>query len=74
MKNTEIAFCPFKQYLSLDIYMDINRCTSEVMKIQLKYFVFFPSTWSVKLLDGEPSDEDKITVNNIMMKNMQASN
>ena len=41
MKTTEMAFCSFKQYLSLDIYMDINCCTSEVMKIHLKYFVFF---------------------------------
>ena len=106
MKTTEIAFCSFKQYLSLDIYMDINPCTSEVMKIQFKYFVFFPSTWRIKLLipqnprqlfwqvqvsfyilrayamhleigrnddhdnDGEPSDKDKITMSNMMMKNM----
>ena len=41
MKNTEIAFYSFKPYLSLDIYMDIYRCTLEVMKIHLKYFVFF---------------------------------
>ena len=110
MKNTEIAFCSFKQYLSLGIYMDINRYTLEVMKIQLKYFVFFPSTWRIKLLipqklkffwqlqttfhmlrayvlyldigrdddddydDGEPSNEDKITISNLMMKSMQASN
>ena len=31
MKNTEIAFYSFKQYLSIDIYMDIYRCTSEVI-------------------------------------------
>ena len=74
MKNTEIVFCSFKQYLSLDIYIDINPCTSEVMKIQLKYFAFFPSTWRIKLLGGEPSEEDKITISNMMMKNMQASN
>ena len=42
MKNTEIAFYSFKQYLSIDIYMDIYRCTSEVREIHLKYFVFFP--------------------------------
>ena len=76
------------------------------MKIQLKYFIFFSSTWKMKLLipqkpklflqfqvtfymlrtyvmylntgrdddddydDGEPSDEDKITMSNMMMKNM----
>ena len=26
MKNTDIAFYSLKQYLSLDIYMDICRC------------------------------------------------
>ena len=105
MKTTEIAFCSFKQYLSLDIYMDINRCTSEVMKIQLKYLVFFSiylrdkafntsksrAFWQVQVSshmlrayvmhletgrnddddnDGEPSDKDKITMSNMMMKNM----
>ena len=44
MKNTEIGFYSFKQYLSLDVYTDTYRCTSEVMEIQLKYFVFFPCT------------------------------
>ena len=42
MKNTEIAFDSFQQYFSLDIYMDIYHCTSEVMEIQLKYFFSFP--------------------------------
>ena len=41
MKNAEIVLYSFKQNLSLDIYMDIQRCTSEEMKIQRKYFVFF---------------------------------
>ena len=41
IKNTEIAFYSFKQNLSIDIYMNICRCTSEVMEIHLKYFVFF---------------------------------
>ena len=41
MKNTEIAFYSFKQYLSIDIYMNIYRCTSGVMEIHLKNFVFF---------------------------------
>ena len=41
MKNTEITYS-FKQYLSIDIYMDIYYCTSKVMEIHLKYFVFFP--------------------------------
>ena len=45
MKNTEIAFYSFKQYLSIDIYMDIYCCTSEVMEIHLKYFIFFPCFW-----------------------------
>ena len=40
MKNTEIGF-------SLNIF----RCASEVIEIQLKNFVFFPSTWSIKLLN-----------------------
>ena len=52
MKNTEIAFYSFKQYLSIDIYMDIYRCTSEVMEIHLKYFVFFPCFWRIKLLNN----------------------
>ena len=30
--------------------MDINRCTSKAMKIQLKYFIFSPCTWRIKLL------------------------
>ena len=51
MKNTEIAFYPFKQYLSIDIYMDIYRCTSEVMENHVKYFVFFPCFWRTKLLN-----------------------
>ena len=38
MKNTEIAFYSFKQYLSIDIYMDIYCCTSEKMEFHLKYF------------------------------------
>ena len=43
MKNTEIVFHSFKQYLLIDIYLDIYRCISEVMEIDLKYFVFlFP--------------------------------
>ena len=33
MKNAEIAFYSFKQYLSIDTYMDIYLCTLEVMKI-----------------------------------------
>ena len=41
MKNTELFFN------NLDIY----RSTSEVMELQLKYFVFFPSTWRIKLLN-----------------------
>ena len=41
MKNTEIGFYSFKQYLPLDVYIDVYRCTSEViMQIQLKYFRF----------------------------------
>ena len=42
MKNIEIAFYYFKQYLLIAIYMDIYGCTSEVMEIHLKKFVFFP--------------------------------
>ena len=52
MKNTETAFYSFKQYLSIDIYMDIYLCTSEVMEIHLKYFVFFPCFWRIKLLNN----------------------
>ena len=44
MKNTENVFLLLN---SLDIY----RCTSEVIEIQLKYFVFFPFTWRIKLLN-----------------------
>ena len=51
MKNTEAGFYSFKQYLLLDVYMDIYHCTSEVMKIELKYFVIFPCTWKIKLLN-----------------------
>ena len=40
MKNTEIAFYSFKQYLSLDTYMDIYRCT---------YFASFPCSCRIKL-------------------------
>ena len=52
MKNSEIAFYSFKQYLSIDIYMDIYCCTSKVMEFPLKYFVFFPSSWRIKLLNN----------------------
>ena len=40
MKNTEIAFYSFKQYLSIDIYMDIYRCISEVMEIFCLFSMF----------------------------------
>ena len=52
MKNTEIAFYSFKQYLSIDIYIDIYHCTSKVMEFRLKYFVFFPFSWRIKLLNN----------------------
>ena len=39
MKNTEIGF-----------YLNIFRCTSGVIEIQLKNFVFFPCTWGIMLL------------------------
>ena len=42
MKNTEIDFYSFKQYLSIDIYKDIYCCIWKVMEINLKYFVYFP--------------------------------
>ena len=29
VKKTEIAFYSFKQFLSIDIYMDIYHCTSK---------------------------------------------
>ena len=50
MKNTEIAYF-FKQYFSIDIYMDIYRWTSKVMEIHSKYFVFFPHSWRIKFLN-----------------------
>ena len=45
MKNTEIASYSFKK-------LDIYRSTSELIEIQLKYFVFFPCTWRIKLLNA----------------------
>ena len=50
MKNTEIAFDSFKQYLSVDIYVAIYRSTSKIVEIHLKYFFFFPCSWRTKLL------------------------
>ena len=49
MKNTEMLFLLLNnldiyRYLSLHIMM-------EIMDIQLKYFVFFPCTWMIKLLN-----------------------
>ena len=41
IKNTEIAFYSFKQYLSIDIYTDIYRCTSEVMEIHVSILSMF---------------------------------
>ena len=41
IKNNEIAFYSFKQYLSIDIYTDIYRCTSEVMEIHLSILSMF---------------------------------
>ena len=32
--------------------MDIYCCTSEVMEIHLKYFIFFPCFWRIKLLNN----------------------
>ena len=52
MKNTEAAFYSFKQYLSLDIYVDIYGCTLKGMEIHLKYFVFFLCSWRIKLLNN----------------------
>ena len=52
MKKTEITFYSFKKFLSIDIYMDIYLCTSKVMEIHLKYFVFFPYSWRIKLLNN----------------------
>ena len=52
MKNTEIAFYFFKQYLSIGIYTVIYRCTLRVMEIHLKYFVFFSCSWRIKLLNN----------------------
>ena len=43
MKNTEMLF--------LLNHLDIYLCISEVMEIQLKYFVFFPCTRRIKLLN-----------------------
>ena len=51
MKNTEIAYS-FKQYLSIDIYMDIYPCTSKVMEIHLKYFISLRCSWKVNLLNN----------------------
>ena len=52
MNNTEIAFYSFKQYLSIDIYMDIFCCTSEVMETHLKYFIVFRCSWRIKILNN----------------------
>ena len=52
MKNTEFAFYSFKQYLSIDIYVNIYRCTSKVIEIHLKYFVFLLCSWGRKLLNN----------------------
>ena len=49
MKNTEIVFYSFKQYILIDIHMDMYRCTSEKMEIHMKYFVFFLCSWRLKL-------------------------
>ena len=51
MKNTEIAFYSLK-YLLVDVYMDIYRCTSEVMEIHLKYFIFLGCSWWTKPLNN----------------------
>ena len=32
--------------------LDIHCCTTVVMEIQLKYFVFFPCTWKINLLNA----------------------
>ena len=32
--------------------MDIYHCTSEVMEIHLKYFVFFSCFWKLKFLNN----------------------
>ena len=52
MRNTEIVFYSVKLYLSIDIYMNICGYTSKVMEIHLKYFVFFPCSWRIKLLNN----------------------
>ena len=52
MNNTEIVFYSVKLHLSIDIYMNICRYTSKVMEIHLKYFVFFPCSWRIKLLNN----------------------
>ena len=52
MKNTKIAFYSFKQYLLIGICVDIYRCTSEVMEINLKYYVFYPCFWRITLFNN----------------------
>ena len=41
MKNTEIAFYSFKQYFSIDIYMDIYRCRLKGSGDSLEVFRLF---------------------------------
>ena len=48
MKNTELDFI-------LLYNLDIFHLTSEVMEIQLKYFVIFPCTWRIKFLNTSKS-------------------
>ena len=52
MKKIEIIFYYFKQFLSIDIYMGIYRCTSKLMEIHLKYFGFFLFSCRIKLLNN----------------------
>ena len=50
-KREKLIWRTLKLLFILFDNLDICRSTSEVMELQLKYFVFFPCTWGIKLLN-----------------------
>ena len=51
LKESTLIWRTLKLLFILFNSLDIYRCTSEVIELQLNYFVFFPCTWRIKFLN-----------------------
>ena len=65
LKERTLLWRTLKLLFILFNNLNIYRCTSEVMELQLKYFVFFPCTWKMKLLNTSKTEAFLAISNNI---------